>query len=85
MATILQGKDKHCTIGVFFVMFVIKSGGTMRDGENHMWLGSRAHLRALEALALFYFKHAFSCFSKYLIKCFLNRKKSCEYLDERPS
>ena len=32
MATILQGKGKHCTIGVFLVMFVIKSGGTMRDG-----------------------------------------------------
>ena len=30
--TILQGKGKHCTIVVFFVMFVMKSGGTMRDG-----------------------------------------------------
>ena len=53
VATILQGKGQHCTIGVFFVMFVIKSGGTMRDGENHMWPGSRAHLRTLEALAFF--------------------------------
>ena len=53
VATILQGKGKHCTVGVFFVMFVIKSGGTMIDGENHMWPGSRAPLRALEALAFF--------------------------------
>ena len=29
--TILQGKGKHCTIGMFFVMFAIKSSGTMRD------------------------------------------------------
>ena len=49
VVTILQG---HCTIGVFFIMFAIKSSGT-RGGEIHMWLGSRAHLRALEALAFF--------------------------------
>ena len=34
-------------------MFAIKSSGTMRDGEIHMWPGSRARLRALEALAFF--------------------------------
>ena len=44
VVTILQGKGKHCTIGVFFVMFAIKSSGTMRDGEIHMWPGSRARL-----------------------------------------
>ena len=55
VVTILQGKDKHCTIRVFFVMFAIKSSGTMRDGEIHMWPGSRACLRALEALAFFLF------------------------------
>ena len=54
VATILQGKGKHCTIGVIFVMFVIKSGGTMRDGEKHMWPGSRARLRALEAPAFLF-------------------------------
>ena len=32
-------------------MFAIKSSGTMTDGEIHMWQGSRARLRALEALA----------------------------------
>ena len=36
-------------------MFAIKSSGTMRDGEIHMWPGSRARLRALEALAFFIF------------------------------
>ena len=36
-----------------FVMFAIKSSGAMRDGEIHMWPGSRACLRALEALAFF--------------------------------
>ena len=51
VATILQGE--HCTVGVIFVMFVIKLGGTVRDGESHMWPGSRAHLRALEAPAFF--------------------------------
>ena len=34
-------------------MFAIKSSGTMRDREIHMWPGSRACLRALEALAFF--------------------------------
>ena len=35
-------------------MFAIKSSATMRDGEIYMWLGSRARLRALEALAFLF-------------------------------
>ena len=34
-------------------MFAIKSSGTLRDGEIHMWPVSRARLRALEALGFF--------------------------------
>ena len=45
--------DIKIDLNQLFVMFAIKSSGTMRDGEIHMWPGSRAHLRALEALAFF--------------------------------
>ena len=43
-------------------MFAIKSSGTMTDGEIHMWLGSRARLRALEALAFFILNMHFPAF-----------------------
>ena len=45
--------DIKIDLNQLFVMFAIKSSGTMRDGEIRMWPGSRAHLRALEALAFF--------------------------------
>ena len=45
--------DIKIDLNQLFVMFAIKSSGTMRDGEIHMWPGSRARLRSLEALAFF--------------------------------
>ena len=46
--------DIKIDLNQLFVMFAIKSSGTMRDGEIHICGGgSRARLRALEALAFF--------------------------------